>query len=170
MKNLYALLILFVGATCTVEAQIAAGGNYKLDQSVVATGGGASSAGTFKIEGTTAQAIAGTNSTGPNSTFKGGFWTVQPLAPTAASLSIRGRITRADGTGVRNVSVTLSGLGGAPLTALTGSFGYYEFAQIEAGQTVVISVSAKRLTFAQPTMVLNITEDMSGIDFISNEN
>ena len=168
MKNLFVLFIIFA-ATCAAEAQIATGGNYTLDQSVIAAGGGTSVAGTFTIEGTSGQAIAGTTSTAPNLNVKSGFWTAQPLAPSAASVSLGGRITTADGSGIRNVSVTLTQADGSTRTALTASFGFFRFDEIAVGQTVIITVQAKRFTFIQPTLILNVAEDSTEINFVANE-
>jgi len=169
MKNLFVSLIIFVGATCVAEAQISSGGNYTLDQSVIASGGGTSSAGTFTVEGTSGQAIAGANSFAPNFTVKSGFWTAQPFAPSAASVSLGGRVTTSDGSGVRNVFVTLTQANGTTRTTLTASFGYFKFDEIEVGQTVIINIRAKRFTFAQPTLILNVAEDLTEINFVANE-
>ena len=52
--------------------------------------------------------------------------------------------------------------------ATTTSFGYYRFEEVAAGETYIISASAKRYTFSQQTQVLNINEDTEGINFIAN--
>jgi hypothetical protein len=72
----------------------------------------------------------------------------------------------------RNLIFTLVGdpAAGADGTArfvLTNNFGYYNFVEIEAGQTVIISVRAKQITFSQPTLVLNVSEDTGEINFVS---
>lgn len=168
MKNLSVLLIIFAAATYAADAQIASGGSYTLDQSVIATGGGSSTNGQFTIEDTTGQAIAGTRSTNSSYRIDGGFWTAQPLAPTAASVSLGGQITTADGRGIRNVFVTLTEADGTTQTALTASFGYFRFDEVSAGQTVIISVRAKRYEFARPTAVLNVGQDSGIINFVAD--
>jgi len=55
------------------------------------------------------------------------------------------------------------------LCMITGSFGYYRFDEIPAGQIVILSVSSKRFIFYQPTRVLNVNDEISDIDFIANE-
>ena len=168
MKNLYILLIIFA-ATCAADAQIATGGNYTLDQSVIATGGGTSVAGTFTIEGTSGQAIAGTRSTNSSHRIDGGFWTAQPLAPSAASVSLSGQITTIGGSGIRNVLVTLTQTDGSTRTVSTANFGYFKFDEVEVGQIVIINVRSKRFTFIQPTLILNVAEDSTEINFVANE-
>ena len=167
MKYLFGFLMLFIGLVNLADAQIAAGGNYSLEQTVVGTGGGTSAGGSFSIVGTNGQTIAGTTGTAPNLSVKGGFWTAQPLVPTAASVSLGGRVTTADGSGIRNIYVTLTQADGTSRTALTASFGYFGFDEIEVGQTVIISVRAKRFGFAQPTLILSVTDNAADLNFVA---
>ena len=97
-----ALIFCAVSAT-TVTAQVATGGSYSLNQAVIAAGGGQNSAGgNFTVDGTIGQAFAGTRSTNAPFSVAGGFWTTDPLAPSAASVSVSGRILAPDGIGLRN--------------------------------------------------------------------
>jgi len=87
-------------------------------------------------------------------------------APTAALVSISGRISSANGQAIRNVVVTVSGGNlGSPRTVVTGTFGYYRFDGIVAGETYFIGVSAKRYTFATPTVAVNATDNLSELNF-----
>jgi hypothetical protein len=47
--------------------------------------------------------------------------------------------------------------------------GYYRFDEIETGQTVTVSVSSKRFTFANPTRILNVAEAVEDVDFTAIE-
>lgn len=85
--------------------------------------------------------------------------------PTAAEVSITGRVLTADGQGIRNVRLTLTALDGTRRTVTTGSFGYYAFDGVEVGQTYVLEVASKRYTFANTTRVLNLQDHVSGLDF-----
>lgn len=89
------------------------------------------------------------------------------LAPLAAGVTISGRITAANGGGIRNVSVTLTDSNGVSRTIPASSFGYYTFEDVESGGTYTISVSAKRYTFANPTQVVTVNDNVGGIDFIA---
>jgi hypothetical protein len=170
MKNLFAFifaLVVFAGGVVTGSAQVSSGGSFKLEQTVIAGGGSNSTGGSFTVAGTIGQAAAGIRPGASGFNLQNGFWTAAPLAPTAAMVSISGRVVTAAGSGIRNVQVTLMDGSGASRTILTGSFGYYRFDQITAGQTVILSVQAKRFIFAQPTLVLNVAEEMSEIDFVA---
>ena len=85
--------------------------------------------------------------------------------PVPALVTVSGRVTTAEGSGIRNVRVSLTDQTGVVRTTLTGSFGHYRFDDIEAGQTVVISVAAKRYVFASPTRIVTVQEELADIDF-----
>src|SRR5438874_6240744 len=77
----------------TAHAQIATGGSYTITQSVIASGGGASSSvgpNIFSITGTGGQSLAGGPISNAPYNFFSGFWTSAALTITpAAPLSIR---------------------------------------------------------------------------------
>lgn len=93
------------------------------------------------------------------------FVVAQMLAPTAASVSVGGRILTADGRGIRNVRVTLANSAGETRTVLTGPFGYYRFADVQVGETYVISIAAKRFVFNPPSRILTLQEELNNVDF-----
>ena len=86
-----------------------------------------------------------------------------PLAPTAANVSISGRVTTTNGAGLRNAVVTLTDSAGNTRTARTGSFGYYSFNEVEAGQTYTIAVNSKRFVFA--SQVVSVSDSITDLDF-----
>ncbi len=88
-----------------------------------------------------------------------------PLAPTAASVSISGRVMTANGNGVRNAIVQLTDPHGVTRRASTGSFGYYRFDDVEAGQTYVIGVASKRYVFSPRT--ISVSDELTGLDLIA---
>lgn len=105
-----------------------------------------------------------------NSDFSAAFVTASITAPpTAASVSISGRVTTAEGYGIRNAIVYLTQQDGTVASARTGTFGYYRFDDIPAGQTVFVSVASKRYTFNLSTRVVNLNDDVSDFDWVSNE-
>lgn len=157
--------IIFAASAYCVEAQIAAGGNYTLDQSVIASGGGVSSdtGNIFSITGTFGQPIAGTTSSNAPFSISSGFFSPPFLAPTAASVSVSGRVLTTDGSGLKNARVILTDLHGNSQTTVTASFGYYSFSEIEAGQTYILTVQSKRYQFAP--QVINALEDIENLNF-----
>lgn len=67
---------------------------------------------------------------------------VMIMATTAANATLGGRVTAANGSGIRNVRVTLTDTAGKSRTILTGSFGYYSFEEVPSGETYVVSVAS----------------------------
>ncbi|MDQ4122259.1 MAG: carboxypeptidase regulatory-like domain-containing protein [Acidobacteriota bacterium] len=87
--------------------------------------------------------------------------------PTAASVSVDGRVTTADGRGIRNALVTLAAPNGETRTALTGAFGYYRFTDVRAGETYVLTVVSKRFQFAP--QVVSVAGDINELNFTAND-
>ena len=96
-------------------------------------------------------------------------FTMYVFSPTSANVAVSGSIKTANGSGIRNASVTLTDLNGNVRKAQTGAFDNYKFDNVEAGQTYIISVSAKRFAFAQSSQVLSVNEDALNVDFIAQE-
>src|SRR6266700_7879122 len=94
MTKLIALVFILIGFGLTATRQIASGGPYSLDQSVIASGGGDATGGSYAIIGTSGQSTAGTFSTAGGYGVRGGFWQ-GTLFPTAAPVSVRGRVLTA---------------------------------------------------------------------------
>ena len=87
------------------------------------------------------------------------------LGPTAATVSIAGRVLTPNGRGLSNAVVSLTETNGNIRTARTGAFGYYRFDEVEVGQTCVFSVSSKRFQFTP--QVITINENLEKLDFIA---
>lgn len=91
------------------------------------------------------------------------------LIPSAANVSVSGRVLSANGNGIRNVIVTLSSPNGSVTTARTSSFGYFRFDEIAVGETYVISVNSKRYTFDPSSQILSVNEELLDVDFVAHE-
>lgn len=88
------------------------------------------------------------------------------MIPVVSNFSLGGRILTAGGNGIANAMVTLSGGNlPSPVTAQTGSFGYYNFAGLQSGLAYTVTVSTKRNTFAQPTRTITLQNNVSDFDF-----
>lgn len=166
-SKLHFYVIILVGTvlmSAAANAQVASGGTYSLEQSVIAGGGTTNSTGgNFKVEGTIGQATAGTRSTVVPFQLQNGFWTALPLTPTAASVSISGRVMTADGRGIKKAIVVLTKPTGERRSALTGAFGYYRFDDVTVGQTYILEVNSKRFRFSP--QVVSVMEDLTSLDF-----
>jgi hypothetical protein len=95
------------------------------------------------------------------------FFINVPLAPTAAGVSVSGRVLTPDGRGLRNARVSLTDSAGAMQTAMTNSFGYYRFNEIGAGQTIIVSVASKRYQF--PALIVSVNEEITDLNFIGEK-
>lgn len=89
--------------------------------------------------------------------------------PTASFVSVGGRVMTADGKGIRNVLVTIAAPDGTIRTTRSSSFGYYEFSDVAAGGTYVVSVFAKRFNFSQPSRTREVFEAISDVDFTAED-
>lgn len=88
---------------------------------------------------------------------------------TAANVAVSGKVATAKGSGIKNITVTLTDSNGMTLTAKTNSFGHFRFDGIAVGQTCFVSVFSKRFTFDHQTQVLTVNENLTDIDFIAQE-
>jgi uncharacterized delta-60 repeat protein len=89
-------------------------------------------------------------------------------APTAAQVSVSGRVFIADGSGgLKNASVVLTGANGGRQAVVTGSFGYFRFDAVQAGETYIVSIVAKGYQFAPQAVTVN--EELSELNFTALE-
>lgn len=158
----FAVLFTILAATFPAVAQ--SGGGFEITEAVVAGGGGSSTDGDTQLDATAGQAIA----TGPigAGTFglTSGFWNFTPLAPTAAHVSISGRVADPSGTGVANAVLYMHTQEGDLRVTRSSSFGYFQFADVAAGQVVLITVQARRYTYAPRTVM--VADDVTDIEFV----
>ncbi|MDQ4120177.1 MAG: DUF5050 domain-containing protein [Acidobacteriota bacterium] len=96
------------------------------------------------------------------------FVVAQVSSPTTASVSVGGRALTAESRGIRNARMTLTNSAGETRTVLTGAFGYYRFTDVSIGESYVISIAAKRFTFATPVQTLTLQEELNGVNFTAH--
>jgi hypothetical protein len=88
-----------------------------------------------------------------------------PLAPSAASVSISGRVLTGTESGLANASVYLTDQNGVAQVSRTNPFGYYHFEDVRAGQTVILTVVSKGFRFAPQS--LNLSEETTELNFVA---
>ena len=104
-----------------------------------------------------------------NNDFSAKFVIAQvSLPPTAASVSLDGRVTTAEGNGIRNVIMNVTLEDGTVMTARTGSFGYYRFEDIPGGQTAVVTIASKRYTFSDPVRLVQLSDNVTDMDWTAD--
>jgi hypothetical protein len=74
-------------------------------------------------------------------------------APTAATVSLSGRVTDVDGFAVRNAVVNLTGTNGQTRTLRTGTFGNFRFDEVTAGESYVLTAVSKYYEY-EPMVVV----------------
>lgn len=85
-------------------------------------------------------------------------------SPTAASVTIGGRVVNSPRIGIGGAVVTIANSNGTlNKTAITNSFGYYRFEDITVGETYIITVRHKRYSFTP--QVLNVFENCEDVNF-----
>jgi hypothetical protein len=84
--------------------------------------------------------------------------------PTAAGVSITGRVLSGYGLPVSRAILTLTDGNGETRMVSTTSLGYYRFDDVRAGQIVTISVTAKGWTYNP--QVINVSDNIIDLDFI----
>lgn len=85
-----------------------------------------------------------------------------------ANLSLGGRVLTADGAGIRNATVTISGGNlPAPVSVQTGAFGTYNFSGLQQTANFTVTVSGKRYSFAQPSQTINLQNSVSNVNFVA---
>jgi CSLREA domain-containing protein len=119
------------------------------------------------ISGTTAAGTTGTYNFTIMATGAGGGsvstnYSISVLGPTAARVSIGGRIF-ADNRAVSHMFVTLTESDGVRRTAITNSFGYYRFDSVQTGGTYILSVNSKRYSFMP--RVVSVIDSINDLDF-----
>lgn len=111
---------------------------------------------------------AGTNTASITGVTNFSQWAAGNVITTAASANLSGRVMTAEGNGIRNAAVILTG--GTltqPRIVKTGAFGRFEFENLQIGQTYILTVESKRYIFDTTTRVINLDSSITDIDFVS---
>ncbi|MBV9242151.1 MAG: carboxypeptidase regulatory-like domain-containing protein [Acidobacteria bacterium] len=90
-----------------------------------------------------------------------------PLTPTAAGVTVSGRVMDSLGAGVRNARVTLQDQGGNVRSAVTNAFGYYTFQDVQSGGTYIVGAAARGYAFNQ--RVVQTFDALTDVNFTPNQ-
>jgi hypothetical protein len=88
-------------------------------------------------------------------------WAIGNLAPTAAGVSVSGRVT-VNGRPVSGATVVFQGGDGAVRSAVTNTFGHYRVDGLAAGFGYVASVVSRRYSFE--SQYVELTDNLAGLD------
>lgn len=91
------------------------------------------------------------------------------LAPTAAPVSLSGRVVSDTGKGMRGIGVSLQNANtGATMTAISNTQGHFNFDNLPAGDFYIVWVSdTRRYSFADSVRSFSLTDNLSGIYFVA---
>lgn len=157
IASLVSLLFVPTGAAAQ------SGGGFEITEAVITTGGGGATNGILDADVVIGQSVQTGSSGSGIFTLTSGFWNYTPLAPTAASISISGRVLNGAGGGVASAAVYLQGQDGELRVTKSTSFGHYRFDNILTGQAVLISVQARRFVYSPRTIFA--VDEITGFDF-----
>jgi hypothetical protein len=87
--------------------------------------------------------------------------------PAAFGVEVSGRVTTADGRGLRNAQVTLTDANGDARTVITGTFGYYRFEGIAPAAEYTVSVLSRRFRFTPRRVTTD--DDLTNVNLIAQE-
>ncbi len=74
-----------------------------------------------------------------------------------------------EGRGIRGARVTVTGNSlASPITVTTGVNGRYTIPGLTAGETYVVTVSARRFFFEAPSRVITLNDNVTDADFIGS--
>jgi hypothetical protein len=85
------------------------------------------------------------------------------LGPTAAGVTVSGRVLVWDGRAVSRATVTIMDPKGESQYAVTNPFGYFRFTDVSAGATYVVTVKHKIYTFGPK--IISVNEDLTDLTF-----
>jgi subtilisin-like proprotein convertase family protein len=91
--------------------------------------------------------------------------TISSSVPTAATVSVGGRVLSQFGNGISGAFVTLTDQEGNSQTVRTNPFGYFRLSDVEAGQSYVLSVSSKGHRFT--TQFVSVNENVESLTIVS---
>ncbi len=106
--------------------------------------------------------VVGSDLTGSNTNFFAARFTA--LEPTAAPVSVSGRVLSSSGRGVSGATVYLLDQEGNSRQTAANPFGYYRFEGVQVSKTYVINVFSKRYSFGQ--QVVSVNEEIVDLNFI----
>jgi Carboxypeptidase regulatory-like domain len=85
--------------------------------------------------------------------------------PTAAGVSVSGRVISTNGSGLSRIIVSVTASNGQIRTVTTNSFGFYKFDDLGAGDTYVFQVSSKKYQFSNPTQIVSVSDNIADLNF-----
>ncbi|MBV9241345.1 MAG: carboxypeptidase regulatory-like domain-containing protein [Acidobacteria bacterium] len=119
----------------------------------VTTSQNGSNARIIRFNGTTGAFISSTDVSATVSSPANIIW-LGAAGPTAAQVSVSGRVLTREGVGLRNATVSMRDAAGNARTAITGAFGYFRFDDVDPG-AYVVGVQSRLYAFSARAVIVN---------------
>lgn len=87
-------------------------------------------------------------------------------APTAANVSISGRVTDFRGRALPRVRLMITAEDGSVVTTLSSDMGYFQFDEIESGFTYILTAASKSHSFSP--RIISLNEEVSDLNIVAN--
>jgi subtilisin-like proprotein convertase family protein len=91
------------------------------------------------------------------------------VGPTAADVSVGGRVTNARGRGIGGVLILMTAANGERRHTTTDSFGRYRFDSVSSGETYVFSARSRRYSFGNSPQVVAVNDNTFDINFVADQ-
>lgn len=98
-----------------------------------------------------------------------GFADASFLGPSGTKVSLGGRVLVAKGSSIRNAVVTITDPLGNRRQAFTNTFGFYRFDNLSVANTYVLTVSAKKYYFSEPTQSITLLDQVLDFNFEADQ-
>jgi serine protease AprX len=92
---------------------------------------------------------------------------VSVLAPTAANVSVSGRVLDPYRVGIRGAVVTITDSSGTELRTQSNNFGNFTIRDVPAGRSYVVSASHRKFIFDPASVAISVEDDVAGLEFRS---
>ena len=91
--------------------------------------------------------------------------TTRILSPTAANVTVGGRVSDSSGGGISRARITMTAPNGTTRTVTTNTFGFYHFDEVPAGGTYIFNIQHSRYRFEPATRIVSVIDEVQDVDF-----
>ena len=128
----------------------------------------------YRINGGVAERVPAVLDTTANTATATGVTSFSPWTMAEApadNVFVGGKVTKPNGRGIAYVPVTITDGMGDTRTVLTNHSGYYKFNNITTPRVWTFSVQPfKRMAFTVSQKVVTVSENLTNVNFVSNQN
>jgi uncharacterized delta-60 repeat protein len=111
--------------------------------------------------------VAGLQSSNVIPLYQPYFEVMRFATPPVRNVTVSGRVTRPNGTPVKNAVLLLQNGANPPSISRTNPFGYYIFSDIPTGRTYTISYGSKNVIFDERSILVD--DEITGLNITSQE-